>query len=379
MKVCYFGSYKDREHNRIIISGLRKNGVQVKECNIRMQDLSDEIGKGGLARKRAGPGFYLKFTLKLLANYIKLARKHSRCGDYDIMIVGFPGYYMMPLAKILAKLRRKPLVYDAFISVYETVILDRKLFGRKSLLARLFHFLDSYSCNSADLVLVESLEDAKYFSREFGIPRRKLVRSFVGAEDSVFYPRKKPKARGFNAIFYGTYIPLQGIEHIVRAAKQLQRHRDIWFKLVGSGQEYDKIRRLAKDLKVSNIEFSTGWVNYKDLPKLNASADVCLGIFGTESKSKKYIPNKAFQALAMKKPLLTGDSPAAREVLVNKKDAVLCRMGDGRALAESILLLKKNPGLRARIAGNGYMTFKEKFSPEAIGRELKRNLQALGG
>jgi glycosyltransferase involved in cell wall biosynthesis len=47
------------------------------------------------------------------------------------------------------------------------------------------------------------------------------------------------------------------------------------------------------------------------------------------------IPNKAFQALACGTPLVTADTPAARELLVDGESALLVPPGDAGALAEA--------------------------------------------
>ena len=46
------------------------------------------------------------------------------------------------------------------------------------------------------------------------------------------------------------------------------------------------------------------------------------------------IPNKAFQALACGTPLVTADTPAARELLQDGESALLVPPGDPEALAE---------------------------------------------
>ena len=101
MTVCYFGAY-DRSHarNKVLINGLRKNGVAVVECH------NEHLLKP------------LRVPL-LAAQYIFRAR-HA-----DIIVVGACGHMYVPLAKTLAKLTGKPVLFDAFVSQYDTVVMDR--------------------------------------------------------------------------------------------------------------------------------------------------------------------------------------------------------------------------------------------------------------
>jgi len=375
MKVCYFGAYEVEKdpRNRVIIKGLQKNGIEVKECNI---PIWSEIRSG--YKSKPGVLEIIKFIPKLLLTYFKLIKKYIRIGDYDVMIVGFPGHFDMPLARLLTRISGRPLVFDAFTSLYETFVTDRKFVERGSWKAKLLHTVDKWSGRLADVILVDTDQHIDYSNNEFKISKRKLRRIFVGADEDIFYPRANRKNNNnFLVLFYGTFIPLHGIEYIIKAAKQLEKYKDIKFQIIGSGQTSWYIEQLSEELKVNNVLFIEEWVPYKTMPEYIARADVCLGIFGNTRKAKMVIPTKVFQALAMKKPIITEDSPAAREVLIDRENAVLCKMADAEALAESVLLLKQNKKLREKIAENGYKLFKGGFSLEAIGIEVRRILEEL--
>ena len=108
------------------------------------------------------------------------------------------------------------------------------------------------------------------------------------------------------------------------------------------------------------------------MPTHIAKADIGLGIFGDTDKAKRVIPNKAYEIIAMKKPLITGDSSASREFFSDEKNALLCEMANPGAIAESIIKLKEDESLREKIAGNGYTLFKERARPKVIGKEVKK-------
>lgn len=359
MRACYFGSYNPNySRNRVIIKGLRKNGVDVLECN----DYFSRVYMPPL------------FPLRSLNRAIRLIKKH-RGLDYDVMVVGYLGQPLIRLAKMIT---RKPIVFDAYLSLYEMEVVDRRQVSSNSYKAVRLYYYDKFSCELADIVLLDTNQHINYFCERFGLERNKFRRIFVGSDDEVFYPRQlKRDNSNFLVMFWGSFIPLQGVKYIVMAAKLLENYKDIKFEIIGSGQTYDEVRRLAERLKISNISFFPEWIPYDELPNYVARADVCLGIFGDTEKAKRVIPNKAYESLAMRKPLITGDSPAAREVLKDEKNCVLCEMADPQAIRRSILMLKEDEKLRKKIAENGYDLFKMRFSPEVIGKELKTFIMKL--
>lgn len=350
MRVCYFGAYPSYyPRHRVIIKGLRQHGVDV----IEVRDSS-----------------------KIYLRYPRLLKKYSGVNSYDVMIAGELSHYVMPLAIMLKGIARRPLISDPFTSLYDTNI-DRGFHPENSFVSKCYFYFDKYSDRFSDIILQCTYQDIAYYHNTFGIEKRKLRRVFVGAEDDIFYPR--PNVRNdtaFEVLFYGGYIPAHGIEYIIKAAKLLERHRNIRFHIIGTGQTQESIRELCKRLKIVNVRF-TDWVDYTDLPIYISNSDVCLGIFGASYKASRVIPTKAYQAIAMKKPLITGDSPAARELFSNMNNAILCETANPRALADSILMLRDNRELREVIAENGYDLFKERLTPGAIGLAVKDILEEL--
>ena len=352
MKVCHFGAYNpEHPRNRIIIKGLKKNGVEVFECYDRSS---------------------------IWLRYPKLLWKYLKTGKYDVIIVGAQGHTSVLLAWLLAKIFRRKLIFDPFISLYDTAVFDRKEVDKKSLKARYYYYLDKLSCALAAVVIIDTKEHAKYFNIEFNVSKNKIYIIYIGADDEVFYTREsnKQNKKKITVEFHGTFIPLQGIEYIVHAAKILEKEEDIIFEIIGKGQTYNQVLELSKKLNVNNVSF-IGWLDYENIPKYIERADICLGIFGDTIKARRVIPNKAFEILAMKKPLITGDSPAARKVFKDKENVLLCEMANPESLAEAILMLKEDENLRNRIAENGYMLFKERFCLLEIGKEVKKIIQSL--
>ena len=353
MIICYLGPYDpEKPRNRIVMKGLIKNGVELIECNTRSSNR--------------------------LLDYLKLLRKHRKL-NYDVVMLGARGsYYGQPLVPLIKGMTKKPVVFDAMLTLYETNVVDRKLVDERSAKAKLWYFLDYKALHNADLLLSDTRIHAKYYSNVYHVELRKFRTVLVGSDDQIFYPRQLEKENScFLVMFWGGFIPLQGVKLIVRAAKLLEDDKDVKFELRGFGQTYNGALELSSSLHLTNITFVPTWVPYNELPNYVAKANICLGVFGETEKAQRVIPNKAVESLAMRKPLITGDSRAAREILMDKRNCVLVPMADPKALAEAVVMLKEDKKLRDKIAGNGYRLFKEKLSPKAIGKELKSILIEL--
>ena len=366
MKICYFGTYdRKRPRNRLIIQGLKENGIEVIECHFSLWKEIDDKSQIKAAGKKLG------IFIRWIASWIVLPVKYLFFPPHQAVIVGYLGHFDMFLARLLCTLKNKPLYFNVFLSLYDTMVDDRKFFLPNSFPAKILFYLDKFSCQLADRIFLDTQEQIDYFVQNFKLKRAKFSRLFVGAETDIFYPRKKAvttQEDSFKILFYGQFIPLQGVEFIIKAANLL-KNEAIKFTIIGRGQEYEKIFNLAKDSNLKNISW-IDWVDYENLPTYIDETDVCLGIFGNTSKARRVIPNKAFQAIAMGKALITGDSKAARELFINGENVILCEMANARALAESIVTLKENPVLREKISKKGYELFMAKCNPKVIGQEF---------
>ena len=305
--------------------------------------------------------------------YMRVAAKLLRApAEYDLACVGFLGQPLVPLVR---RITRRPILFDAFLSVYDTLCYDRRRFAPRSLAGRLAYWLDRASCTQADLVMLDTQAHARYFNKTFGVPMEKLTHLFVGCDENVFFPR--PDAQPGYVLFYGSFLPLHGLEVIIRAAKLLAADERIRFRVIGNGLEYPRIRRLADQLQLSNMEFLPP-VPLSDLPDQIAGAALCLGgHFSGSDKAQRVIAGKTFQCLAMGKPTIVGDNIANRELLTPGNDAWFCRPGDAEALAQAILALMNTPDLGVHLGKNARATFLARASIAALSRQVRQMVESL--
>jgi glycosyltransferase involved in cell wall biosynthesis len=369
-----FGTYEaGYDRNRVLLRGFSDNGIEVLQCHVPVWET---MRYKTSALK--GPLHYLRIVLKLAVAYVKLAVCYLRAPAHDVVLVGYLGHFDVFIARALSRLRRKPLVFDAFVSLYDTAVEDRGLFGRRSALARLLRRVDRWACELSDVVLLDTNQHIDYFCQELGLDQSKFQRVLVGADPA--YAVTEPDAptdERFVVLHYGKFAPLHGMGFIIDAADRLRDRPDILFRIVGGGQTFDESRAHAEQLGLTNIELIP-WIEPNALPKAIREAHVCLGIFGDTPKASRVVPNKVYQCLAAGAAVVTGRSPASEELLVDRKHALLCEMASGRAIADAILELREDPRLRDRLGRNGALLYREHFTPKAIvGAELLPRIERL--
>ena len=323
-----------------MISSLRRAGVDVDERH-------EPVWEGRRDAWRAGVGTALRLARAELA---LLRRPRER---YDAVIVGYPGQVDVPAAKWAA--RGAPVVFNPLVALSDTLVADRGRFADGSLPAHALRLVDRGALRAADVVVSDTDANARYLAELGGLAR--VETCFVGAEDDVFGPTTRP-ASFTHALFVGKLIPLHGLETILDAARLAPELR---LKLVGTGQLASLLER-----RPANVEW-VPWVEYEQLRDEHARAGVALGIFGTSSKAARVIPNKAFQALACGTPLVTADTPAARELLAEGEDALLVPPGDPAALAEALRRLAGDDVLRERVGRAGLETYRARASEDVLG------------
>ncbi|MBI3318636.1 MAG: glycosyltransferase [Candidatus Omnitrophica bacterium] len=324
MRICYFGGY-DRGHprNRMMISGLERREAQVVECH---------------SRHPVGP---LRI-LSLAAQVVRLK------GRFDAVVVGASGHAYVPLAWLFCRMGRKPLIFDAFVSHLENWTESSGRASPAGITGWWAFTLDKISAALSDVVLFDTPEHAFYFQKAFGLPEKKVRTVPVGADPELFSKKEHSQPVPFKVLFVGSFLPLHGTEVILKASELLGKERGIEIQLVGGSNP----------------------VPYAKYLQMLHQADAALGCFGTTPKAARVIPCKVYEALAAGVPVLTADTPAARQILRHQENAILVKPGDPESLASGILLLKNDPALTQRLAAEGMRTLREIGTPEIIGQQL---------
>lgn len=352
--VCMLGHHElDYPRNRSVREALERAGFRVFLCHSRAP-----------------------FPLRHLILALRLFR--IRGAGWIFVTEG--GHRLVPLVKLWAWLTGRKVMFDPFLSRYNTRIEDRRLHRPGGLQAWMCLWQDWSSTHAADFLVFDTLQHKEYFYRKYGLAKPWAILP-VGVDEAVFDPSAaadapRPQAfgaGGFQVFFYGTYIPLQGIEWILEAAALL-KDEDVRFTLIGEGQTRSEMEARARSLALRNIAFLPP-VPPEDLIPYLGHADLCLGIFGDTLKASQVVPNKVVQAAALGRPLVTRDSEAMTAWFRDGESVALVPPASGVALAAAIRRLRADPALREALGAGARRVFERGFSREALAAVLVKALR----
>jgi glycosyltransferase involved in cell wall biosynthesis len=119
-------------------------------------------------------------------------------------------------------------------------------------------------------------------------------------------------------------------------------------------------------------------VPYGALPARLARCGVALGVFGASRKAASVIPNKAHQAMACARPLVTRESAAYPPPKPDEQPGLrFVPPEDPDALASVVAELAASPGALADRGAAARRYFERCFSSDAIRAALAETLEAV--
>ncbi len=282
--------------------------------------------------------------LVVVTRYLLHARSVRR------VYLPYPAVFVLfALSYLPRRLLPEWIVADAFISLYDTIVVDRKLLAASSLLARALRWMEARSYRLANRIVVDTPQNAAHLCSMFDLPSAQVVAIPLSTNETEFTLtaplQPKPVC---TVLFVGTLIPLHGIAFILDAITRLAHRQDIVFRLVGDGQESAKIAALIETLG-HRMVWINNWQSSAQLADEIANADICLGIFGEGNKTQRVCPFKLYAYAAIGRATITGDTQWLRESGAAEAFASV-PVGNGLALAARIEMLADSPEARAALA-----------------------------
>lgn len=197
--------------------------------------------------------------------------------------------------------------------------------------------------NGVDIDMFHCDLDAQECRQKLGLPGNKFLVTYAGALGMA-----------------------NDIATIIKAAVELRSKEEIHFLIAGDGKEKKALESIVDELGCSNITFM-GSLPKVEIPLLLKASDLCLATLLNIDMFKMTYPNKVFDYMAAKKPVILAIDGVIRDVVETANAGIFVSPGDVKALATAVLDMQKNHEKCVNFgeAGYGYVT-----------KHFARNLQA---
>lgn len=290
----------------------------------------------------------------------------------DVYVLTFRAYEILPFAAILTW--PKKLIYDEFVNPLEWLTEDRKELWAKFIPKRLLFWFYKLLLLRCSVILTDTPEHVIASQRMLKTNKNNFVALPVGAEEALFYPAKANKSHTFSVFYYGSMLPLHGLNVVLDAAVQL---KDTNIEFVLSGGDAQTVAAVqAAQAAGARVEHNK-WIPYNKLREYAQRAHLSLGgPFGDTTQASMVITGKTYQFLACAVPVLIGQNTSSH-LFIDQQNCLSVPLGDSKALASKILWASKHPNELETIARSGRKLYEEHFSYDELSRQLLSVLQRI--
>jgi glycosyltransferase involved in cell wall biosynthesis len=259
---------------------------------------------------------------------------------FDLVIVANPPDHLLVLFNLTCKVLHTPIINDFHDPFPEMLAMHFPLpgfYGLGAVLERsaLYTSDAAMTVNNACLQRMrirhgKRAENIKVF---YNAP---LQSSFNPRQDKVKEIKKKMGADVL-VVYIGALNYPFAVDHLVIAVSELRslfEKKNAKLLVVGKGAMGEKLKRMVSNQRLCELVHLEGFVRPEDVPSYYEAADIVVVPMHNAPLTLIATPNKIFEAMLARKPIITVDKPGIREVA--SKGIVYYDAGDVKALADKL-------------------------------------------
>jgi glycosyltransferase involved in cell wall biosynthesis len=247
---------------------------------------------------------------------------------------------------------------------------------RGNLLHRLLGALEWAQFRTADLVIStnESYRQVALTRGHMAADRVVVVRSGPSRERFATVRTVDPslrRGRDHLVAYLGVMAPQDGVDHLLHAAHHLVHERgrtDVAFTLIGSGDSFEQLRQLTRELLLEDVVEFTGRIPDAEVESILATADVCVCPDPLNPLNDVSTMNKILEYMACGRPIVAYDLREHRYSAA--EGALYARPNRADDLAARIAELLDDPAMRERMGAYNRRRFLDRMAWEYSARDL---------
>lgn len=313
-----------------------------------------------------------------LLNYFSLVFSSFWIGLFnlkspDVILTESPPLFLGMTGYLLSKFKRARWIFNVSDLWPESAV--RLGMAREGLALNVSRWLEAFFYRNASLVTGQSREILANVCARF--PSTRVYHLSNGADTGRFRPDagagrlREELGRGVLGIYAGLHGLAQGLDQVLRAARQLANVDGLKIALFGDGPLKRELVEQAQHFGLQNIFFFDSRP-HSEMPALLADADFCVVSLGLSLPGA--VPSKLYEAMACGRPVLLIAEGEAADIVRAHDCGLVTAPGDIDALAESMRALATDSALRQRLGQNGRAAALKYFDHTRIVDEFEKYL-----
>jgi len=231
--------------------------------------------------------------------------------------------------------------------------------------------------NDASAIVTVSQFNIAYLTKQFPsiADRLHCVYNGLGLQGLAY---QEPRTRKRQIIAVGRLVEKKGIGVLVEACAEL-RDRDVEFccQIVGSGDEQAPLEQLIESRQLAGHVTLTGPLPQSEvIHRLHESAVFAAPCVVGEDGNRDGLPTVLLEAMAVGTPCVSTDVTGIPEVVQHGQTGLIVPQHDADALADALVAMLDDSGLRVRCAEAARALIEDKFDSRRTSQQIRELFHA---
>lgn len=285
----------------------------------------------------------------------------------NAIIVTSPPLFIGLSALFLSKIKRVPFIFEVR-DLWPESAITTKVVSNKTLI-NIMYFIEKALYKNASKIIALTPAFKQDIIERFPEHESKIRIITNGADFDIMKPDSKNNwvrekynwQNKFIFSYFGAHGVANDLIQIVEVARLFQNNKDILFALIGDGMQKQLLKEKAKEYKLNYVQFIDSIPKVQVADFINAS-DVCMAVLKKNETFKTVYPNKIFDYMSCKKPILVTIDGITRK-LINESECGLFAEPENVKMFKEVVdqFLSMNINELNKYGENGYAYATEHF------------------
>lgn len=175
----------------------------------------------------------------------------------------------------------------------------------------------------------------------------------------------------FHLLYVGGIDAVRGVDVLIHAAAIAEKTiPGLKIIIVGDGKMLPDMRQLVKSMGLDNTVQFEGWIPQDEIGSYISLSDVCVIPHRKSPQTDNSSPNKLFQYLAFKKPVISSDCNSIEKLILAERCGMIYPDNSPEEMAKQIRFLYEHPEAGIEMGENGYIAVINRYNWESTVKPL---------